>query len=160
MAPRPTMNHFTDRSGPYMETRGEIRRARAVRVHESDHLNVVGCQAREWMRFALHAVVSTLRDHVVNIVRLRTEKQMIRPDAWRIVATVQHLRAFGDWAERQFPRDSMRQFVSTRDKPELSIALTASRFAPQPACIGFLNMTPKAVANGHHNRLILLGSGA
>lgn len=91
----------------------------------------------DWMK------VSALCHLVGVIVSVRTKEQMIRIDARRVVAPMQHPQALWNWAIMQFVAVSMRS-VHVAIDTELPIALGLAIF-PFPALIGAasVNVTPE-----------------
>jgi hypothetical protein len=57
--------------------------------------------------------VAPLGDHIVGVVGLSPEEEVIGAAAWRVVAVVQHPQITWDWAVGKFPRDAMGSEVLT-----------------------------------------------
>jgi hypothetical protein len=102
-------------------------------------LNATGGALRMFLKH-----LSAFCRHVACIVRVCAKPQMFRVHARRIVATMQHVQSFRDFAVMQYPRDTMCQFHSPimRDAP---IAMFVATSCPQPTVIRFVNIGPKAI---------------
>src|SRR5882724_11280792 len=70
-----------------------------------------------------------LRPIIGDVVGLRSEKKMIRIDAGRHIATVQHPKACGDRAASHRPRNTVSAFSLAVD-PEFAIAGPVDRASP------------------------------
>lgn len=94
---------------------------------------------------------ATLGNHVSHIVKLRAEKQVVRPDAARVITAMQYLKTFWNRAVRQFIRVSMSSHCpATRadTDAQLPVSKTRDTAIPQPAVFGLLNFRPKTILSG------------
>lgn len=89
---------------------------------------------------------ATFRDHVPRVVEVRAEKQMVRANTERRVASMTCHEAFGNRPVSDFPCGAMgvRRGALV---PKLAVPVGANRATPEPAriAVGFLNAWPQAV---------------
>ena len=78
---------------------------------------------------------SSLSNHIPDVVRLSSKKQMRWINAWRIIAFVKYGHIFWNWPTKQSPRSAMSHFFSIFDRPpcETSIASRCSSALIFPA---------------------------
>lgn len=93
----------------------------------------------------VRVVFSALSVHVMNVIGLCSQKQMVRTHACRYVAMVANKHALGNRAVVQFPRYSMgaQRSASTSSGIDNTVAEVASGSRPQPAGISFLDILPE-----------------
>lgn len=110
-------------------------------------VELVAVQAMRLARLKLR--VTTLRDHVVDVVGVRAEEQVRGIHALPVVAAMQDAHAveafsFGNWSEAQLPRDAMRR---DSDPVALEVAVAARIQAgrPFPAIAGLIDLRPEAL---------------
>jgi hypothetical protein len=112
--------------------------------------------------------VPALSHHVVNIVLLCAQKEMIRIRARWIIAPVEYPKVIGDRAKMDFIRDAMSRIRNTL-KSQIAVSARATRtfpfptfiiaalFAPRPESI-CQSFEKQSVASGKPNRLAMLQS--
>lgn len=93
---------------------------------------------------------SAFRNHIFNIIRRSSEKQMVRSDAKRCIADMTNELRFRYWSEMDHPRYAMypcRSFVSDSAR-NCAVTITSSISRPHPASRGGIfwlcNALPKA----------------
>lgn len=83
--------------------------------------------------------------HVAHIVRLRPKKKMVRPNASRDIAVMQHEQSRWNWAVGQFPREAMHQYRFGAFSPAYRrIAIGAFRDMPEPTSVRLYNLLPES----------------
>ncbi len=94
-------------------------------------------------------IVATLRDHVCDVVRLRTEKQMAGANAARIIAMVKHIDAHWNLSAGQFPCYTVGEAHAPRmGKLNQAVAMPIGGCSPSPAIVGLINLFPKSFRDG------------
>lgn len=91
---------------------------------------------------------TALLGHVDDVVELRAEKQVVRPDAVRNVAPMQHVHAVRNWTDEVGVRDSVSKdgLVSMRlASADPSIASSRQGRREQPARIGLVHLCHQAI---------------
>jgi hypothetical protein len=65
------------------------------------------------------ASAATLEHHVTHVVGMRSKEQVVDVDARRVIAAMEHMQAFTDFADLLYPRLAMRQKTAPtkRDAP-------------------------------------------
>jgi hypothetical protein len=91
---------------------------------------------------------TALLDFIQRVISMCAEEQMIRSDAWWIVALVQDKLTVWNLAIRQFPRDAMgwTRRLSI-EFPKRSVSESRCAAAPNPASVGLFNLCPEAVGD-------------
>lgn len=86
---------------------------------------------------------STFRNAILNVVFLSSKKQMIWSYAWRIVASMKHVKSFWNWTKMYFPRITMGKtyFTSPCNR---SMTVVSPMAFPYPTTLGFINESPKS----------------
>ena len=88
---------------------------------------------------------ATLSMAISVVVAYRSKKEMVRPNAWRIVAPMQNALTFGNWPVMQFIRQAVSGNLSANIlKVSVSSPLTA---APLPALLCPLDARPEEPDN-------------
>lgn len=85
---------------------------------------------------------TTLGGHVRHVFALRSEEQMIRAYARRIVAAMAHLQPFRDRAVPKGVGDTVRALLPSADGGQ-PVAKRMTRPGPYPALIAWSNLPPK-----------------
>mgnify|MGYP001618542782 CR=1 FL=1 len=86
--------------------------------------------------------VSTFRHRIQSIIFFRSDKQMVRPNAWRIVTAMKNAHVFRNRAIVNLPRNAMcRSHRRTSNHP-IFIWSSAS---PNPTSSSFFNLGPKSL---------------
>lgn len=118
-------------------------------------------QFRSSVQCAVSDKLSSLGNHVPNIISKASNKQMVWVHARRIVAFVQHahtifaylnalaVRALWKCKVRQFPRNSMSAFRFTIS-PDLPVAVSECCSEPQPAATA--RVFPDSLPESFHKR--------
>ena len=96
------------------------------------------------MNHSLLPMPASLRQHVSDVVGARSEEQVCRVDAWRVVAAMQYPEAIGDRAIGELPRGAMRAYPLAAIGAELTVAFLGARCSPFPAVSGLVNMRPES----------------
>ncbi len=159
--------------------RDGLLRSRAVSINFSDLLNVTTGKFSCGVSFTRvrdtgSNCSSPLSSHVSHIFGVGSQKQMIRSDAFTVIAAVADFFVGGNLSKVKFPGDSMgtylilskrsrrslaSRFVDKRQSPVSSI-LQASY--PLPTTLGFMDLRPEPFAktsNDHLNTLPLTVGG-
>jgi hypothetical protein len=88
------------------------------------------------------AVMAVLCDHIGHVVPVRTGEQVIRPDARRVVALVEHVEAIRNASEVQDVRQAMGvDSLSVERGNRISLSVRCP--APSPATIGLGHLRPE-----------------
>ena len=100
-----------------------------------------------------------LLNHVPHVFGVAPEKQMVRSDAGRIVAVVQHIQSGRDRTVVEFPGQAVSLDPSLSTTPALKLAVAfGGRSCPEPAAIRLLDLGPESVYDRSeyllHNRSI------
>lgn len=90
--------------------------------------------------------VPALRGHILHIVQLRANKEMVGVNAGGVVALVKNEHAFWDRTKSHFPRNAMRHFVFALNA-NLPVAMRIDHARPFPALImvALVHSFPKAI---------------
>lgn len=91
--------------------------------------------------FPMHQ--SAFRKSVGNVVGLSSKKQMVRPDAARIVTSVKHKQAIRYWSNGQFIRQARCNDVFTTNV-HCPVPFVVECACPKPAGSRFIHLAPKA----------------
>jgi hypothetical protein len=83
-------------------------------------------------------------DLVSGIVTSCSEKQVIRANAWRIVALMQNAKRGGAFSEGQFPRESMGKNFPAVSSANNTIPIRIRRSGPCPALSASLHTRPES----------------
>ena len=83
--------------------------------------------------------MSTLRDHVGHVFRVRSKEQVARVDARRVIAVMKNVFAFRDRTVVKFPGNPTRLSTSVPDL-ELSVPILECPSGPRPANLSDTNM--------------------
>lgn len=97
--------------------------------------------------------MASLCCHIVHIIGVRAQEQMIRAHARRCVAGVANLYSWWNIAIRQFPGNAMGKALAI-DHPYFSIPLVVATASPQPASVSFVNLRPQPIFKRAHAVLI------
>lgn len=99
-----------------------------------------------------HQCASALFNRIHVVIGLSTEKQMIGPNTWWIVATVKNLQSLWNLTIMQFPREAMSGWANTillsTTHAESPITKMTDRSRPDPTRICSAHVGPKATFNG------------
>lgn len=97
---------------------------------------------------ALSEHAAPFRGHVLHVIAVRTEKQVIRSDAVADIAAVTHIHFVGDWAVVKHPRHAMygnpSRFAPFLPDGDDTISVGIERAVPKPAPFSDGYMFPKA----------------
>lgn len=98
-------------------------------------LHLLSRQLCVWMGFAVRR--SLLSSHVLHVVVVRPQKEMLRVAAWRIVAFVQNVKAIWDWPESYLVGYAMRakHLVFGWTRADRSVPTFRSKTSPLKASI-------------------------
>lgn len=95
---------------------------------------------------------SSLRISIANVIALSSNKEVIRPDALTIVATVQNKQAIWDRSKGQFPYDAMGSDGSmVRFVGQTAVTIASNCAGPLPTRVLVIDdgdFTPSAIRNG------------
>lgn len=93
---------------------------------------------------AIALALSALSHHVGDVVGLRTEEEVIGPDAELDIAAMAHHEPIGDWAVCYFPRHAMNeQRTAAAIAANAPIAVPVNVALPQPTAIALLDQAPE-----------------
>lgn len=101
-----------------------------------------------WPR-AFRECRTVLCNHIVNIILMRTQKQMIRVAARRVITFMQNPQSFGNWPFYQLVSKAVgRLHVTPTFAPECTVAKWEPSRIPNPTVLGiiFSNTRPKDFA--------------
>lgn len=87
---------------------------------------------------------SAFANHVVNVVLDCANEQMIRPNARRVIALMEHLHSIRNWSVVKCPREAVRATIPVLNG-ELSITRTAAACCPFPAALAEFHVFPKPI---------------
>lgn len=135
MRPHGAGNNLFDKGQAYAKHVGKLLTWSALARQFSNTKNIRFSQLGGWIRFtggAMALTVAILGNHIINVVLASTKKQMIRVDARRIVATVQHPQVISDWAIVQRIGVTMRRHLGLINN-DLAVVTSASSGCPYPA---------------------------
>ena len=93
-------------------------------------------------KFALHGSASTLLNHVVHVLFVRTELQVVRAHAERSIAGVHHLKAIWDWSIRKLEGHAVR-CTGASLKADAAVSHSLLSTSPEPAGVGFADARPE-----------------
>lgn len=97
---------------------------------------------------------SSLCGHVVHVLGVAPQKEMVRVDAQGLVASVAYAHTFSDRLVRQFPRESVSADC-TPTEPQLPISVAAGCGPkPQPALGTTVNPAPESRLSGVAGRSV------
>lgn len=138
MAPRATANNM--RHGWLAKTEPLGERSHAVLtvarcVHRSDIADIIFRQVCLVVRGTTGFIVPTLGVHVLHVLGLRPEEQVVRVDTGRVIPTrtvVAHIQTIRDRAVRQLPRHPVSA-PAPRRCPDDPIPVRVLARRPQPA---------------------------
>lgn len=122
---------------------GDFTVRRALLVECSDLPNLLRRQLPVNFVASSLPVLGNLVGHVG---AFRSKEKMGRPNARRIIATMQHASVFGDGSARYLPCHTVR-LLDTRSTARFlteSIAIFPASTCPQPALFTFADLRPKA----------------
>ena len=94
---------------------------------------------------AIELPTATLGSHVCRVVGRRAEKQMVRTNAWTVVAMVENPQASGDRAVGDLPRDAVSRLGSGAAYAELAVAVGKEGTLPFPAAVASLDELPETL---------------
>lgn len=83
---------------------------------------------------------------ILHVVFMCTKKQVVRPDARRVITAMKHLKPRRDRAIMDFPRDTVGAHVrgcAVAGNADKSITVSHSRFGPKPTRFSPLDARPK-----------------
>jgi len=93
----------------------------------------------------LAACLPSLGAHIGNIIQMGAQEQVIRPDARRIVATMQDEQSIGNWAVVENPTGTRGDdFSITTAFADGAVTADVVFADPNPALLGLLNVAPKS----------------
>ena len=98
---------------------------------------------------------SALSKAVPHVVGASSEKEMVRSHARRVIAVVANVQAFGNWAIRHLPRDTVGALLHLPDSADIAIAKSQVA-SPHPACRAengmhrsvFVDLLPESLSKG------------
>lgn len=88
---------------------------------------------------------TTLDMHVPHIILSRAQEQMIRSNAWRVIAVMQNPQASRNRSVRKLPREAMSGHPTLRRNGKRAIAEPKAGTLPRPATRTALYLIPKAL---------------
>ncbi len=86
--------------------------------------------------------LSTLRHHICSVISLCSKKQMLRPNAGRVIAMVADPQSLGDGVVVKFPREAVG-VVREASLLDHAIATTGASCCPNPTVGSLLNVRPE-----------------
>jgi hypothetical protein len=89
---------------------------------------------------------SSLQKHILHVVQLLSQEQMVRVDAWRIVATVKNVQTVRHRSLMQLPGDAMSK-PRLSFKPKRPIPGFSPSGGPKPTRFCLANLAFKSRAN-------------
>lgn len=95
--------------------------------------------------------------HVLRVVLGGPNEQMLRPNAWRVVAAVAHEQAGRDGAEVQLPGVAVRSGCLAIPRGELAVPRSIDPGGPKPALAALINLRPEPLSPrrlGLHRKLL------
>jgi hypothetical protein len=92
--------------------------------------------------------LSSFGNHISRIFLRRTKKEMVRANARRIVAFMEHAKTFRYCSTMHFPRNAMSESDVTI-MPNASIPLPCFKGKPNPASFSYLNFFKESLARWH-----------
>lgn len=117
-------------------------------IIQSSYLNYIG-----FRKFGVPVLVasrshsaiflSAFSPHIQDIVQLTSEKFVIRPDAWRIIAGMAHLYLIGYRSVYKLISYSVSKFRSIRGVRAPSVSIRISGTSPEPASLTLGDSLPK-----------------
>lgn len=124
---------------------------RRTLCRQRTNLNHLGCcELCAVMRFPNELAISALAYHVIHVVLMRSQKEMVGIHTVPHVTSVEALKAIGDWAKVDLPRNAMRTF-GTSSRPHDSIAASVNAALPDPAFVegARSDVLPESFGVGH-----------
>ncbi len=88
---------------------------------------------------------SSLLGHILNVVNMRSQKQMIRIAAQFIVAPVKNIKTALHWSVFNFPRNPVRQFNSAMTQHAVPMSSHTANPIPALVLISRFNLLPKTI---------------
>lgn len=111
-------------------------------VASADFFNLLSVHFRHAVRFTLG--VAALGDHVIVIIGIGSEKQMIGSYARRIITAMENMLIVWNRAIMDFPRRSMSTDAAILwIFPDLPVAILIGSSGPRPTLIGDYDACPK-----------------
>lgn len=95
-------------------------------------------------RRGMRRCMPTFRNHVVDIIKWSTEKQVVRPNTLMVVTAMKYPLVIWDRTIGQHPRNSVSLFESAIEK-ECPVSVTRFASGPIPTSIGSGNPRPESV---------------
>ncbi len=81
---------------------------------------------------------------VSSVIISRPKKQVVRSDAWRVVAPVEHAKVVRQGLVGQFEGVSVSEYSRALPGTEYPVAFSHLRSDPQPARLGLLDLAPES----------------
>jgi hypothetical protein len=96
------------------------------------------------MRLSVPVSHAALSGAVKHVVAIGTNKEVVRPDAWRVVAFVADEQAWRYWPVGYFPRHAMCQPTTSvaHANPAVTVLIASAR--TYPATVALLDAVPQA----------------
>ncbi len=106
-----------------------------------------------------HSSQTSLFPRIANVVRLRSEKEMVRVHAGRIVAAMANEEAIGNSSDVYDIRITMREPAFAVDRHH-AVSKRVHSTSPDPAAIGLLKSRPELCLDSLRRRLVVTDSKA
>lgn len=102
------------------------------------------CSRRLW------TIISSLLNHISNVIGMGSKKQVFWVYTFRIIAFVKNMKASGDWPNIYHPRNPMRRkgFAAISPGSYFPIPFSVETSSPKPTACRFGNLWPKSLRNG------------
>lgn len=113
MSPQPTIHDSFRRRGADAEFGGEVNSSDALSFKAPEFYNLGVGKFGASVRFAVVGFVTLFKRHISHVVEMRSQEQVINPDAMRNVALVTHEHSFRNWAIGKLPCEPMNPNPST-----------------------------------------------
>lgn len=117
-------------------------------ANDPDHLLIYPCvrvalTCQQW-----RIIVTTLGVHIRDIVKLRSQKQVIRANTWRVIAMVKDTHSLWHLAIVQRPRHTSRtqSLAAARSFLHVTISMFISVCSPEPTGISLFDLGPKTIS--------------
>lgn len=152
MSPTKSISNSINRVSGHSKFIGQLNRISSVNSRISvnprpviplDEKDIFKRQLGHSREFSSHCYVTTLADHVFDIVLLRAKKQMFWIYAVRIVALVKHLKSIWYRSICKYPHGPVCVNPMLCAGKQMTIPFSNGGTRPPPASIGFLDFSPK-----------------
>ncbi len=98
--------------------------------------------------FLRRVMSAALLCHVSEVVRLRSQEQVIGSNARRIIAVVANVHAFRYWPVSHLVGHPMGVYKRPHAQPDLPVPMGVAGTHPLPATVALGDLVPEAVLNG------------